>query len=501
MENSKHLVITNSKITASDNIGAIGISKDTNCNISINNSEISGQTAISNSGKVNISITGSKINGKITRSDASFKISFINDTLTNTGYDNASVKESAKSPTSVTYNKKVVTKPTSDKLIEINNMDGKDITEKLKSAINELKSTGGIIYIPVGSYTISDHIDVYAGIEIRGANPLPHHYSGSGLTKLKTKYSKKVLFTLYDNSGLNGLSIIYTEQNVTKYPYTILGKGSNIYIKNIALANSWKGIDLATNQCDNHYVEHIWGYAFEKGITVGGNSKNGYIGGCHLTSNALYNRKEGDILKYTFEHLTAFEVGNSKNEVLVNNFVYAPNIGYHISSGADNFTFIGAGADNCNNSSLYLTGKINGQVINQLLATYPKTARNDITMGMNPSSRSYIKSKDVSGSINIVNSMAWNNPSGMGYSLNGTAKIDIYGGILDASSSPIVENSNSTLSIYGVIFKPTVSPVFRINNGTTSLRLSGNICTDKACSKNIQNNVGINVSINENGIK
>ena len=217
------------------NIAALHI--DNSSFISLNSVTIEGTKAIVNKGPGAISTTNSVIKGAIERSNPDAKISFTNDSLTNTGFDGSQTNDSiAKGPNVVDYNKRVVTKPKSTKIITINAAKGSDITSQVKDAINSLKSTGGIVYIPAGNYVISDHIDVYSGIEIRGTTPWFHdwiqNYNGNWYeysTRIATSYKNDVLFTLYSNSGLNGFSILYDNPNLTEYPFTIRGNGSNIY--------------------------------------------------------------------------------------------------------------------------------------------------------------------------------------------------------------------------------------------------------------------------------
>ena len=46
-----------------------------------------------------------------------------------------------------------------------------------------------------------------------------------------------------------------------------------MYIVNIAIRAAYRGFDLFTYKCDNHYIDYISGHSFNTGIRVGGGSE------------------------------------------------------------------------------------------------------------------------------------------------------------------------------------------------------------------------------------
>ena len=511
VESARNFTITKSKFTTThQSLAAIEIKASDN--ISINSSELSGKKAINNYGSGNISISDSKVSGTIYRANNNSKFTFINDSLTNTGYDGSSVSDNSKKPTDVSYNKRVKTKPISNNIVVINANHESDITTQLKDAINSLRSTGGIVYIPAGNYYVNDHIDVYSGIEIRGTTPWAHNWSQSGreyVTRITTTYNQASLFTLYSNAGINGLTIVYNNQSVTQYPATIQGNGSNIYITNISLPNAWKGIDLATYRCDNHYVANIWGDFLEYGIKVGAGSYNGIVKECHFTINAMKHSGWSDLnnkWQYLINHQVAFEIGNSTNELLFHNFVYNPSIGYNVSNGAKSFTILGCGADASGKYAINIKGNVNGQIVNPLLVTLGSqkwcAVNPCFDSNFNPNLRRYIKTEDsFTGYINIVNSISWGNDSAIAFEFGGKGDIHIYSGIVDNTANPVIRNSNSLLSVFGLIIKQDRSSAYEINKGCTGAHFAGNVCANTACTNKLKNNAGINTSTNNNGVK
>ena len=507
-QKNRHMVITGSTLSSTNsNIGAIHYAGNQTTNLSVNSSTITGANAVVNQGNVNMSFTGSKLSGNIHRTNQTSKYSFINDDLTQTNYNGSSISDNCKNPSTINYAKTYTAKPTANKLIVTSTKTNNDITSELKTAINSLKSTGGIVYIPSGTYYLSEHIDVYSGIEVRGATPWAHNTNMSGATILKPKFNNNTVFTLYSKAGLNGLTISYDTQNVTSYPYSIEGNGSNIYIMNIALPNAWKGIDLASHRCDNHYVENIWAEFINTGINIGGGSQNGIIKNCHITPNILTHTDDNvwrRNWKYIQENQIAYQIGSSTNELLIHNFVYGPNIGYNLINGANNFVMLANGADVANSYSYHMEGNVNGTIVNPMVTFSMSNKILDVQIDKDPTTRNYIKSEaNTSGYVNIVNLMGWSNGNkASAFNISGSnLDLHLFGGIVDYSASPILKDSAAALSVFGMIFVPSANVTYELNPGIKGFHAAGNICPGYLCGSRVSNNSGVNYSINNNGIK
>lgn len=498
---SRHIAITNAVLKSSGNT-ALYIADDTSgTDISINSSTLNGKEAIYNGGKNTLSITGSSIVGSINRKYISSKITFVSSNLSNTGFDGSSwTNKDVRIDKNFSYTKNMINKPKSNKLIIISARENEDITSKLQNAINSLASSGGIVYIPAGTYIVSNHIDIKPGIEVRGSIPWAHYTTDNRyedasvksyhLTWIKTNYKGSTLFTLYDNAGINGLNITYTnliDGNIESFPYAIQGHGSNIYIKNITGTAVSKGIDLFTYQNNNHYVEHLMGAFFDIGVKVGGNSQNGVVKDCHYSPNVLPNKNWTRNFNYIMAHQTSFEIGNSTSEVLVGNFSYGSNIGHNITYGANKFVILGSGSD-YSKSPLQINGNVNGELINPLLTTIPNMSSSncnsniELYCGNNPLEEYYIKSNDsFTGFVNIINSISWLNNQAHAFYLNGRGDLHIYGGMIDHSNNqPIVVN-NSLTTIVGLIINSSGTPEFIFNSSVTNATIGGNVCTDGNC--------------------
>ena len=504
---SKHMTITDTKLTATGGGGARAIHISPGCDFdySINNCEISsnGDYAIYNGGKRRMSIASSKVTGRIGNAN-SLPIAFVGDTLTNTGFDSNSLGD-PEGITKVNYSKRAVTKPKSKNLIKISASQNEDITNKIIDAISKLKSIGGIVYIPNGEYVVSSHIDVPSGIEIRGAVPWAHHRGYPGTTVLKTTYKSDSIFTLQSNSGINGLDIIQVDNwegksnSLTEYPnYVIKGNGSNVYIINVALPAVWNGIDLTG--CDNHYVEHIWGEFYNIGINVGGGSKDGIIKESHFTINVLNNATE--ISKQTaLTKQTVMKIGTSTNEIIFNTFTFGPGVGYHFD-GATNFNAIGIGVD-YSNVGIKISGSATGQIINPLLVIKPSAVIDSFAKLSNIVSYKnmhYIETtSSYSGFVKIFNSLNWGSNDSIAFDFSGKGDLHINSGIIENSASPAIRTSNSALSANGLILGyPINNTRVVVDNGVWGVNMIGNICVDgKGIAYKLINNAGINVGIQE----
>ncbi|MBQ2241366.1 MAG: hypothetical protein II319_04410 [Clostridia bacterium] len=338
----------------------------------------------------------------------------------------------------VDYTKDVVTKPKSKNYINIteapyNAKENEDITAVLQKALDDLKETGGTVYVPSGIYYISAGIDVWAGIELCGAiiAPAYAHRTGTG-TRLYTSFGKndpdgEALIDLYEGAGLRGLGIIYHEQktvSLTPYSYSIRGKGSNVYVIDVSLSTSYNCIDFASYECDNHYVEFVWGVALKTGIKVGAGSENGIIRDCHFTTNCWFDQSEpnawNNVYQYMMDNSTTFLIGESKNEILYNNFTICIKTGFEITDGAQNVHLLGNGVDS-SDTAVLLSGNctvdfVNSQLVN-LRDSGGKAQYFDIVR----------TSEDFTGSVDFFNSASWGTTNYC-YNLKGDGTVRVIGG-------------------------------------------------------------------------
>ena len=233
-----------------------------------------------------------------------------------------------------------------------------DNTEAIQDALDQAgQDGGGIVYLPPGKYKVLGNLAVPSGVELKGsldvrtAPTTPattlEVYAGRGDT------TADPFLKLSENSGLRGIVFNYPEQHsddlpdIPEYPYCIQGTGSNVYVVNVGLRAVYKGLDLFSYQCDNHYVDYLAGHAFKEGLKVGGNSKNGKI--CNLQFNVIvyacgYQSKFGTwpnstttgnpkAYEYSNKHLDFMVIDDCENLLLYNNFGYGSLRGTIFTSG------------------------------------------------------------------------------------------------------------------------------------------------------------------------
>ena len=504
IESANHTAITSATL-ASIGGSAIRIESGFSTSISVNSSNLSttGTDAIyigASNGKM--SLTNSRVDKKINKVNTGFKLSLAGNTLSGTGYESVNAATNNHAVESLNYSRRAVTVPSSSALVVVTGAERTDISDELQNKINGL-TNGGTVYIPAGTYIISKQITIKAGVEVRGSTPWGHSNGG---TIIKANYSGGSLFVVSSSeskkAGLNGITISYPFVSnpyswTGSKPYAIQVKGHSAYVKNIAILNAWNGVDVKSYKSDYHYVERIWGNFLEHGISVGGGSSNGVVRDCHMTTNVLSTASDDAYKKnytYTLEHEVAFEVGNSTNQAMFNNFVWGSDIGYNVTSGTTGAMLVGNGADMAN-KALLISGSVNNtQLINMLLVSKPsvnQSPRNlPVVLSITPGNNRYIETdQSFSGYVNIINSISWGNSQASAYLLKGTGDIHINGGIIDHARSPIIQNRVSALSMFGLIINPSAASEIENGTGSRNANYVCPICTDGTCNVNNQANI------------
>jgi hypothetical protein len=172
-----------------------------------------------------------------------------------------------------------------------------DNTAAIQNALDKAaEEGGGIVFLPPGKYRVAGHLTVPSGVELKGASDLASVPKGQGsiieIYAGKNDPDGAPFLKLSEKSGIRGLTFNYPEQRssfaknpatLPQYPYCIQVTGKDVYIVNIGVRATYRGIDLFTCPCDNHYVDYFAGHVFRNGMRIGGGSKNG------LVSNVQFN--------------------------------------------------------------------------------------------------------------------------------------------------------------------------------------------------------------------
>ena len=381
----------------------------------------------------------------------------------------------------VDYTKNVVTKPKSNAYINLaeapyNAKKNEDITESLQKALDDLKATGGTVYIPSGIYYVSSGIDVWAGIELRGAVIAAGyaHLAETG-TKIYTDFGRddpngEALFDLYEGAGLFGIGIVYYNQAPSAlhaYSYSIRGKGSGVYVIDVSTSTSYNGIDFASYRCDNHYVEFVWGVGLNNAIAVGSGSENGIIRDCHFTTNCWYSREDPNYWSRVFNKMmdssTTFRIGESKNQILYNNFTICIKKGIELLDGAENVQVLGLGVDS-SDIAVSLNGNCTAEFVNSQLVNLRDegSATNfDIVL----TAEGYV------GSVSFYNNATWGTTK-YAYNLSGTGTVNVISGRTSRCDEKLANVNNGQLSVYAHINDTKAG--FAVSDGAQKVYLSGN---------------------------
>ncbi len=252
------------------------------------------------------------------------------------------------------------------------------VTDDLQKILNEAGKTGGVVYIPAGTYTLSQPVTVPAGVELRGATSLPTRDQG-GLslgTVIVCRYGvgeeynaeTQALITLAgENAGLNGIRIVCVSNspnNRKSTGYLVRGTADGVYCVNCSFVASDYGIDF--RGCDNTYIKKLIACCYKETITVGG--KNAVIEGCLQNGNVLCRCSTKGISNWvpetqifdivfpiTRSECTYIRLVDAENATVFNTFAY----GVHhlvVSDNSKNTMIANVGADNLGGTLLVTNG-------------------------------------------------------------------------------------------------------------------------------------------------
>ena len=169
-----------------------------------------------------------------------------------------------------------------------------DSTSAIQNALNACAGKGGTVFLPSGTYLVTNNITIPSGVTLRGewedpdANPSNPVYGTviiarpQPLSDRDSKRSASPLITLSANAGAIGLTVYYPEQDaasVKPYGYTFyVGNVSTASMRNITLINPYRGIGVNAD-AEWHelmQLEHIRVCALETGIEMHYSSDVGY---------------------------------------------------------------------------------------------------------------------------------------------------------------------------------------------------------------------------------
>ncbi len=164
-----------------------------------------------------------------------------------------------------------------------------DSTAALQAVLDEAGKTGGVVYVPGGTYRMEGKLTVPAGVELRGTSSVATRSSSDCGTAFLCLYGDDkgcgeedpAFITLSgDYAGLNGIRIVYGQNSPfsedTDTTFAVRGEGKGVYVVNSAIVASSLGIDFT--DCDEHVIKKVVTLCYDYTYVVGG--KNGFLAGC-----------------------------------------------------------------------------------------------------------------------------------------------------------------------------------------------------------------------------
>ena len=198
--------------------------------------------------------------------------------------------------------------PTPNAILYVADVDktGKtDVSAAIQALLDEAGKTGGIVYLPGGTYLIDQPLTVPEGVELRGTSPVANREESSGAqgTRIMTHYGvggsedDTAFITLKKNAGVNGIRFIYTSNHsgIRDTAYCIRGTGKGVYVVNSCIILAGRGIDFA--DCDNHLIKKVTSYCFINDIRVGGlnGTVTGFLHNATVCDRVSYAPESGEL--------------------------------------------------------------------------------------------------------------------------------------------------------------------------------------------------------------
>ena len=249
----------------------------------------------------------------------------------------------------------VVPRPAKDDLFDIVDYgalaDGStDNTLAVQSALDAAGlNGGGTVYIPAGVYKIGSHLTVPGGVELRGIWDVPHHTASRGSILLafegKNNAEGTPFISLESGSGVRGFTVWYPEQSIEDffaYPWSIQTLGENCWVKDVTLANTYQGVDLASYPSSGHVVSYLGASPLKTGLTVDKCTGDGWIENVQFNPH-YWVRSPGypqtsildinAIIRYQQSNLEAFKIATATQEHVLGTFVFAAKRGFYLAPG------------------------------------------------------------------------------------------------------------------------------------------------------------------------
>ena len=243
--------------------------------------------------------------------------------------------------------------------------DGKtDDTAAIQKALDAAgKQGGGVVRLPVGHYLLRGSLRVPECVTLQGVfralqsgsgsvstGVVPYSWRGGGSVLLalggRGRPDSQAFISLHRSSTLYGVSIFYPEQHPSRpveYPWAVRQMAQDICVEDVLLVNPWQGVDCGTVLGQRHYIHGLYGQPLKTGIFIDRCADTGVVENVHF-----WPFWKPTAMEFTSRHTTAFLIGRTDWQYMMNCFAIAHKIGYHFvhtPAGAPNVLLTQCGSD------------------------------------------------------------------------------------------------------------------------------------------------------------
>ncbi len=227
-----------------------------------------------------------------------------------------------------------------------------DDTLAFQAAMDHVAKAGsGIVVVPPGTYRIEGTLSVPRNVTLEGVHRAPprnaeggsvlHAYAGRGDAE------GEPFITLHENSTLRGLVVFYPEQTMPPqpYPWCVRGIGDDCAILDCLLLNPYQAVDFGTYPAGRHMVRGLYAQALYRGLFIDQCFDVGRVQDVHFWP--FWDTSE-EAMAWTQENATAFLIGRTDWEYVLNCFTIWYKVGFHFADfghGPGNGVFTQSGAD------------------------------------------------------------------------------------------------------------------------------------------------------------
>lgn len=357
-----------------------------------------------------------------------------------------------------------------------------DDTPAFQAALNAAGQSGGTVYVPAGWYNIPGHLEVPAGVELRGIWDVPHHTISAGTVLLVTEGagnpSGTPFISLEPGAGVRGITLWYPNQNsssVVAYPWAIQVQGADCWIKDVTLGNVYQGVDLATFSCPNHIVSYLGGAPLKTGIQVSQNPTEGWVENVQfnphywLRSSGFPKISEPDfnqVIGFQQRELVAFQFGACAREHILGNFVYAAEKGLFFSDdGAPCHANVFLHGTDAGSHGVHLAAGAGSELnfINTQLVVLGDNIQGILTTG-----------NLFQGEAAFYNSLSWG-ADGLTLDTQGSGKLLLQQWHTRNTRFRINDGKNL---LHNITISSTLDPQYEIGAGADTTRLFGNYASN-----------------------